>query len=113
SVSCIYGISSREDFEALIVRVSAGAEISRDQFLCRLVDMQYTRNDVAFERGQFRVRGDVVEIRPSWLEDGLRLEFFGDVIERISRFDPVSGRTFENFPTVIVFPAKQFVTPNE
>jgi excinuclease ABC subunit B len=113
SVSCIYGISSREDFESLIVRIHVGLEISRDQFLCRLVDMQYTRNDVAFERGHFRVRGDVVEIRPAGSEDGVRIEFFGDVIERISRFEPLTGTATESPSAFIVFPAKQFVTPTD
>ena len=113
SVSCIYGISSKEDYEALLVQIRAGMEISRDQFLCRLVDLQYSRNDVAFERGQFRVRGDVVELRPAGLEDGLRVEFFGDQIERISRFDPLTGDASETLSAVVVFPAKQFVTPND
>jgi len=113
SVSCIYGISSKEDYEALLVQIRAGMELSRDQFLCRLVDLQYSRNDVAFERGQFRVRGDVVELRPAGLEDGLRVEFFGDQIERISRFDPLTGDASETPPAAIVFPAKQFVTPND
>ena len=85
SVSCIYGISSKEDYEALILQVRAGMELSRDLFLCRLVDLQYSRNDIAFERGQFRVRGDVVELRPAGTEDGLRVEFFGEEIERLSR----------------------------
>ena len=66
--------------------------MSRDHLLSRLVDLQYARNDVAFERGQFRVRGDVVEMRPAGAEDGLRIEFFGDEIERITRFDPLTGR---------------------
>ena len=113
SVSCIYGISSREDFESLLVRINVGLELSRDQFLCRLVDMQYTRNDVAFERGHFRVRGDVVEIRPAGSEDGVRIEFFGDVIERISRFDPLTGNATESPSAFIIFPAKQFVTPTD
>jgi excinuclease ABC subunit B len=78
SVSCIYGISSKEDYEALIVQIRVGMELSRDLLLCRLVDLQYSRNDVAFERGQFRVRGDVVELRPAGTEDGLRVEFFGE-----------------------------------
>ena len=113
SVSCIYGIGSKEDYEALIVQIRAGMEMSRDLFLCRLVDLQYSRNDVAFERGQFRVRGDVVELRPAGTEDGLRVEFFGEVIERISRFDPLTGETSQTPAAVIVFPAKQFVTPND
>ncbi|MGD0411519.1 MAG: excinuclease ABC subunit UvrB [Verrucomicrobiota bacterium] len=113
SVSCIYGISSKEDYEALILQIRAGMELSRDLFLHRLVDLQYSRNDVAFERGQFRVRGDVVELRPAGSEDGLRIEFFGEQIERISRFDPLTGETSETPPAVIIFPAKQFVTSGD
>jgi excinuclease ABC subunit B len=111
SVSCIYGIGSRENYEALVQQVRAGMTLSRDQFLSRLVDLQYTRNDLAFERGQFRVRGDVVELRPSWTEDGLRIEFFGDEIERLTRFDPLTGNKLDSPTSVVIFPAKQFVTP--
>jgi excinuclease ABC subunit B len=111
SVSCIYGIGSRENYEALVQQVQVGMQISRDQLLCRLVDLQYSRNDVAFERGQFRVRGDVVELRPSWTEDGLRIEFFGEAIERLSRFEPLTGERTETPQSVVIFPAKQFVTP--
>ena len=111
SVSCIYGIGSRENYESLIQQVHVGMQISRDQLLCRLVDLQYSRNDVAFERGQFRVRGDVVELRPSWTEDGLRIEFFGDVIERLSRFEALTGTRTDTPQSVVIFPAKQFVTP--
>jgi excinuclease ABC subunit B len=77
------------------------------------VDLQYTRNDIAFERGQFRVRGDTVEIRPSGREDGLRLEFFGEEIERLTRFEPLTGAKLESLSAVTVFPAKQFVTTND
>ena len=111
SVSCIYGIGSRENYEALVQQVHVGMTISRDQLLSRLVDLQYSRNDVAFERGQFRVRGDVVELRPSWTEDGLRIEFFGEEIERLSRFEPLTGERTETPQSVVIFPAKQFVTP--
>ncbi len=111
SVSCIYGIGSRENYEALVQQVFVGQPISRDQLLCRFVDLQYSRNDVAFERGQFRVRGDVVELRPSWSEDGLRIEFFGDEIERLSRFEPLTGEKTESPQSIVIFPAKQFVTP--
>ena len=113
SVSCIYGISSKEDYEALVLQIRAGMELSRDLFLHRLVDLQYSRNNVAFERGQFRVRGDVVELRPAGTEDGLRIEFFGEQIERISRFEPLTGETSETPPAVIIFPAKQFVTSGD
>jgi excinuclease ABC subunit B len=111
SVSCIYGIGSKENYEALVQQVHVGMQISRDQLLCRFVDLQYSRNDVAFERGQFRVRGDVVELRPSWTEDGLRIEFFGDEIERITRFEPLTGEKTETPDSMVIFPAKQFVTP--
>jgi excinuclease ABC subunit B len=111
SVSCIYGIGSKENYEALVQQVHVGMQLSRDQLLCRFVDLQYSRNDVAFERGQFRVRGDVVELRPSWTEDGLRIEFFGDEIERITRFEPLTGEKTESPESMVIFPAKQFVTP--
>ena len=96
SVSCIYGIGSRRITRRWCSRSSPAWTISRNQLLSRLVDLQYSRNDVAFERGQFRVRGDVVELRPSWTEDGLRIEFFGEEIERLSRFEPLTGRTDGN-----------------
>jgi excinuclease ABC subunit B len=111
SVSCIYGIGSKENYEALVQQIFVGQSITRDQLLGRLVDLQYSRNDVAFERGQFRVRGDVVELRPSWSEDGLRIEFFGDEIERLSRFEPLTGEKTESPQSIVIFPAKQFVTP--
>src|SRR5437762_6869139 len=82
SVSCIYGIGSKEDYEAMVVSIRAGQEITREQFLERVVDLQYTRNDIEFIRGQFRVRGDTVELCPAGTEDALRIEFFGDQIER-------------------------------
>ena len=113
SVSCIYGIGSKEDYAAMIIPVAVGGALSRDQLLSRLVDLQYTRNDVAFERGNFRVRGDTVEIRPSGREDGLRLEFFGEEIERLTRFEPLTGNKIENLTAVTIFPAKQFVTTND
>src|SRR6195256_2816164 len=91
SVSCIYGIGSKEDYEAMVVPLRAGQEITRDQLLGRLVDLQYNRNDITFERGQFRVRGDTVEVCPAGTEDGLRIEFFGEQIDRITRFEPLTG----------------------
>ncbi len=113
SVSCIYGIGSKEDYESLMLPVRCGMALSRDQLLLRLVDLQYTRNDIAFERSQFRVRGDTVEIRPAQTEDGLRLEFFGDELERISRFEPLTGHVTETLENVTLFPGKQFVTSSE
>ena len=113
SVSCIYGIGSKEDYAAMILPVRVGMELSREQFLSRLVDLQYNRNDIAFERGNFRVRGDTVEVRPAGREDGLRVEFFGEKIERLTRFEPLTGNKIETLESVIIFPAKQFVTTGD
>ncbi len=113
SVSCIYGIGSKEDYEALVIPVKVGQTLSREQFLTRLVDLQYDRNDIAFERGNFRVRGDTVEVYPAGREDGLRVEFFGDEIERLTRFEPLTGDKIESLEGVTVFPAKQFVTTGD
>ena len=77
SVSCIYGIGSKEDYEAMVIPLRSGQELARDSLLARLVDLQYTRNDVEIQRGQFRARGDTVELCPAYAEDALRLEFFG------------------------------------
>ena len=113
SVSCIYGVGEKRDFEDMVIRLSEGDEFSRECFLSRLVEIQYERNDIQFERGQFRVRGDTVEVRPAELEEGIRVEFFGDEIDRITRFDPLTGNKLESLPGVIIFPGKQFVTPIE
>src|SRR5678815_3932713 len=93
SVSCIYGIGSKEDYAAMIVPIRMGQEITRDQFLHKLIDLQYERNDIAFNRSHFRVRGDTVEVWTSSTEDALRVEFFGDQIDRLSRFGPLAGET--------------------
>jgi len=111
SVSCIYGIGSKEDYEAMVVPLRLGQEITRDQFLSRLVDLQYTRNDIEFSRGAFRVRGDTVEVCPAYTEDAVRIEFFGDQVERLTRFEPLTGETIEKLPAVTIYPGKQFVTP--
>src|SRR5258708_5438078 len=113
SVSCIYGIGSREDYEAMVIPIRVGMELSREHFLHRLVDLQYTRNDIEFTRGQFRVRGDTVELCPAGREDGLRVEFFGDQLDRITRFEPLTGDKIESLDSVTIFPGKQFVTPSE
>jgi excinuclease ABC subunit B len=113
SVSCIYGIGSKEDYEAMVINIRTGMEMAREQFLRRLVDLQYTRNDIEFTRGQFRVRGDTVELCPAGREDALRVEFFGDDIERITRFEPLTGHKMEALEAVTVYPGKQFVTPAE
>ena len=113
SVSCIYGIGSREDYEALMVPLVRGMEMNRESLLARLVDIQYSRNDIAFERGQFRVRGDTVDIFPAQAEDAIRVEFFGDEIDRIQRFEPLTGDVTETLGAVTIFPGKQFVTQVE
>jgi len=113
SVSCIYGIGSKEDYEAMVIPIRVGGEISREQFLTRLVDLQYDRNDIAFERGDFRVRGDTVEVRPAGREDALRVEFFGEQIERLTRFEPLTGNKIELPDAVTIFPGKQFVTTSD
>ena len=113
SVSCIYGIGSKDDYEALVIPLHLGLALSREQFLSRLVDLQYDRNDIAFERGNFRVRGDTVEVWPAGREDGLRLEFFGDEIEKLTRFEPLTGGKIESLQAGMIFPAKQFVTTGD
>src|SRR5213595_2243076 len=112
SVSCIYGVTSPEDYAQMLLTVKHGQHISREAVLGRLIDMLYERNDVNFARGRFRVRGDVVEVYPATAdEEGIRLEFFGDEIDAIRRFDPLTGHTYESLNVITFFPAKQFVTP--
>ncbi len=111
SVSCIYGIGSKEDYEEMLVHINVGHQISRDQLLQKLVDIQYDRNDIEFQRGNFRVRGDTVEVHPAYTEDAVRIEFFGDQVERITRFNPISGKKIEEPYFITIFPGKQFVTP--
>ncbi len=113
SVSCIYGIGSKEDYESLVLPVRVTMELTREHFLRRLIDLQYTRNDIEFSRGQFRVRGDTVELCPAGREDALRVEFFGDQVERITRFEPLTGEVDERLQSVMIYPAKQFVAPAE
>ena len=113
SVSCIYGIGSKEDYAALLIPVRVGMDLSREQLLSRMVDLQYSRNDIAFERGNFRVRGDTVEVWTAGREDGLRIEFFGDQIEKLTRFEPLTGNKIETLLANTIFPAKQFVTTGD
>jgi excinuclease ABC subunit B len=111
SVSCIYGLGDPEDYSNMVVRVDRGGILNRDQFLAKLVENQYQRNDLELERGKFRARGDVVELCPASSEIGVRFEFFGDEVERITRFDPLTGDVMDEVLTEIIYPAKQFVTP--
>src|SRR5206468_10863390 len=91
SVSCIYGLGSPEAYYGMLVLLEKGAAVDRDELLRRLVSIQYGRNDVAFERGHLRVRGDVIEVFPSYEEIGVRIELWGDEIERLSLIDPLRG----------------------
>ena len=114
SVSCIYGLGSPEDYRAMLTPLSVGQQISREAFLAKLVDMLYERNDIAFTRGKFRVRGDVIEVCSANEDEvGIRVEFFGDEIDRISLFDPLTGKVDKSVPGLTIFPAKQFVTPHD
>ena len=111
SVSCIYGIGSPEDFVAMMIPLEVGGTMARDAFLARLVDNLYERNDAVLARGRFRVRGDVVDVMPAYLETGLRVEFWGDTIESLREFDPLTGAMGRSFDRFSLYPASQFVTP--
>jgi len=113
SVSCIYGLGSPVNFEQMQVALHVGDEMDRDGLLRQLVAIHYERNDVAFQRGVFRVRGDTVEIYPAYLKNSLRVALFGDEIEGIQVIDPVSGRVLQEIDTAYVYPAKHFVSPPE
>ncbi len=113
SVSCIYGLGSPDDYRQMMVPLRVGEEVNRDKMLARLIDIQYDRNDVAFERGQFRVRGDCVEIHPSYEEFAVRVEFWGDEIEQISIINPLTGETIRKDREFYVYPCKHFVMPEE
>jgi len=111
SVSCIYGLGSPESFKQMTAILETGNEIDRDEFLRRLVEIQYSRNDIGFTRGSFRVRGDIIEVRPAYEEEALRIELFGDTVESLSVTDPVTGRVIRSTDRVTLFPARHFVTP--
>ncbi|HEY8505262.1 MAG TPA: excinuclease ABC subunit UvrB [Gemmataceae bacterium] len=113
SVSCIYGLGSPSDYKRMMVHLRKGATVDRDELLLKLVDIQYQRNDVAFERGKFRVRGDVVEIWPAYEEYALRVELFGDEVDLLAMIHPTSGETLRTLEELFVYPAKHFVTPEE
>ena len=113
SVSCIYGLGSPAEFERMHIRLRVGEEQDRDQLLRKLVSIHYERNDVAFTRGTFRVRGDVVEVFPAYLQDAVRIEFFGDEVESIARVHPLTGHVIEKEDYTYIYPAKHFVSSPE
>ena len=114
SVSCIYGLGEPEDFAQMMVSLRVGGTMERDELLRRLVEIRYERNDIAFERNMFRVRGDTVEVWPAyWKDTALRIEFFGDEIDRISEINAVTGTAVRNLTHVPIWPATHYVTPKE
>jgi excinuclease ABC subunit B len=113
SVSCIYGLGSPEAYYGMLLPLERGQRITRDQILRKLVEMQYERNDRDFGRGTFRVRGDIVEVYPSYEEEGLRIELFGDEIDALASFDALTGRTGRRHDRIAVYPKSHFVAPRE
>ena len=113
SVSSIYGLGSPDDYREMMVSLKIGQVVERDEMLSRLVDIQYERNDVAFEPGRFRVRGDCVELFPSYEQFALRIEFWGDEVEQLSLINPTSGEVIQRQEELYIYPAKHFVLPEE
>jgi len=113
SVSCIYGLGEPEEYRSFVCSLKRGNSYRREKLLRQLVDMQYERNDIDFTRGRFRIRGDTLEIQPAYEELALRIEFFGDEIERIVEIDPLTGELLAELDSVDVYPAKHFVTSHE
>ncbi len=114
SVSCIYGLGEPEDFAKMMVSLRVGDTLERDEFLKRLVAIRYERNDIAFERNMFRVRGDTVEVWPAyWKDTAIRVEFFGDEIDRISEINVVTGSPIRKLSHIPIWPATHYVTPKE
>jgi len=113
SVSCIYGLGSPEEYHSFVVTVKKGERCNRDKLLRRLVDMQYERNDFDFTRGRFRIRGDTLEIQPAYEEIAVRIEFWGDDVERIVDIDPLTGELLMERECIDIYPAKHFVTSRD
>jgi excinuclease ABC subunit B len=110
SVSSIYGLGDPQEYREQMLTLTVGQEMKRKEILAALVNIQYSRNDASFERGSFRVRGDTVEVYPAYDEQGIRIELWGDTIERISRFDPLTGDTINTLTRTAIYPATHFVT---
>ena len=114
SVSCIYGLGEPDDFAKLMISMRPGQTLERDELLRRLIEDRYERNDVAFERNRFRVRGDTVEIYPAyWRDRAVRVEFFGDEIDRISEFQPTTGQVLRSLTHTVIYPASHYVTTKD
>ena len=113
SVSCIYGLGEPEEYLSFVVNLKKGVHYNRQELLRQLVDMQYERNDIDFTRGKFRIRGDTLELHPAYEEIALRVEFFGDDIERILEIDPLTGELLSELDSVDIYPAKHFVTSHD
>ncbi len=114
SVSCIYGLGEPEDFGKMMVPVRVGLEIARDELIKRLIEIRYERNDIAFERNMIRVRGDTVEVWPAYYKDSaIRIEFFGDEVDRVSEINPVTGEVIRRLTNMPIFPASHYITPKE
>jgi excinuclease ABC subunit B len=110
SVSAIYGLGSPEEYEKRVVLLTVGEEVQRDLLLRKLIDIQYARNDTILGRGKFRVRGDVIELQPAYMESAYRISLFGDEVEQITHFDPLTGEIYGRLDHLAVFPATQYVT---
>ena len=113
SVSCIYGLGSPEAYYGMLLPLEKGQRIAREEVLRKLVEIQYERNDHDFGRGTFRVRGDIIEVYPSYEETGLRIELFGDEVDELASFDPLTGKTFRRHDKIAVYPKSHFVAPRE
>jgi excinuclease ABC subunit B len=110
SVSCIYGLGSPDEYKERVVFVDVGEQQDRDLMLRKLIDIQYVRNDTLLGRGKFRVKGDVVEVQPAYSETAYRISFFGDEVEAITHFDPLTGEVLSKYDQITIFPATQYVT---
>ncbi len=113
SVSCIYGLGSPDSYYGMLLSLRQGQTIARDAILRQLVEIQYERNDHEFSRGVFRVRGDIIEVYPSYDEEGIRIELFGDEVDNLSSFDPLTGESYRRHEKVVIFPKSHFVMPRK
>ena len=109
SVSCIYNLGSPDDYQQFLMYLKKGDEMDRDEVILKLIDMQYERNDYEFTRGKLRVRGDTLEVYPAYRQDALRIEFFGDEIEKITQIEPVSGNEIQVLDQIAIYPAKHYI----